>query len=341
VANLSDTYKDADGELSSSVERRPRTEAALTVLRGDHVGALYPLDRDEVVIGRSCDVAVALPDDNLSRQHARIARAPAGGEYTIEDLGSTNGTFVDGERVRGKRVLEDGCRIHLGTRTVLHFRSHDPVELQVALETYALALRDPLTGVWNRRHLEERLWSEAAFARRHGSPLSLILFDIDHFKRINDEHGHATGDAALRLLASALSELTRKEDVLARYGGEEFALVARGIDRDATLVLAERMRQAIESQQLPIGRRRTSFTISVGIAHSAAGEDVEAQQLFEAADRALRRQGRRPQHGLDRAAEQSLSRAVGLCPLGGCTTERLCTTDGSFWGGERPDRDSG
>jgi len=238
-----------------------------------------------VIIGRSTDVGITLPDDSLSRQHARIRRSGVG--YMIEDMGSTNGTFLDGERLEGPAALEDGSRIHLGSRTVLHFRLHDAVELEAARQTYALAVRDPLTGLFNRRHLQERLWSEAAFARRHNTDLSLILLDIDHFKRINDEHGHAAGDAALILLAAALTALTRQEDVLARYGGEEFALIARGIDKTKTLALAERMRLAVEEQRLPIDKGTVSFTVSIGVAHWEAGSDAEAQQLFEAADRAL------------------------------------------------------
>ena len=119
------------------------------------------------------------------------------------------------------------------------------------------------------------------------TPLSLVLLDVDHFKRLNDDHGPAAGDDALRLLAQALTTLTRQEDVLARYGGEEFALVARGIDRDATLALAERMRKGIEGQRLQTAGGPIAFTVSIGIAHSAPGEELGAQQLFEAADRAL------------------------------------------------------
>jgi two-component system cell cycle response regulator len=285
VVVLQDTFRDENVELSSSVSRGPRSEAALTVLRGENTGALYPLQGTESIIGRDPEVCVPLPDTNLSRQHARIVRTD--NVYTIEDLGSTNGTFVDGERVERARVLEDGCRVHLGTRTVLHFRLYDAVELEAARATYALTVRDPLTGTFNRRYLQERLWSEAAFARRHQTPLSLVLLDIDHFKRINDEYGHAVGDSALRALATALSALTRQEDVLARYGGEEFALIARGIDREKTLALAERMRRTIEEQRLPTTRGSLSFTVSVGIAHSDVGEEIQAQQLFEAADRAL------------------------------------------------------
>jgi diguanylate cyclase (GGDEF)-like protein len=268
------------------VARGPRSEAALTVLRGDIPGALYPLDGEEAVIGRSPEASIALADGSLSRLHARITRR--GDAFLIEDLGSTNGTFIDGERVEGRCELQDGCRIHLGMRTVLHFRLHDAVELDAARKTHALTVRDPLTGVFNRSHLEERLFAEAAFARRHRKALSLILLDVDHFKKINDQHGHAAGDEALKTLAKALADLTREEDVLARYGGEEFALIARDINRDATLALAERMRRAVEEQTLAMGEGLSlSFTVSIGIAHCEPGEVPNAQQLFVAADRAL------------------------------------------------------
>jgi diguanylate cyclase (GGDEF)-like protein len=194
---------------------------------------------------------------------------------------------VSGAGGRPPRPLDDGCRIFLGSRTVLHFRLLDKVELDAVRQTQALTVRDPLTGTFNRRHLQERLWSEAAYARRHGTPLSLMLLDVDHFKQINDVHGHAAGDDALRLLARALSTLTREEDMLARYGGEEFALVARGIDRQGTLLLAERMRSVIAQQRLPIGQHEVAFTVSIGVAHSETGEDANAQHMFEAADRAL------------------------------------------------------
>jgi diguanylate cyclase (GGDEF)-like protein len=280
-----DTTREESDELSGSVERGPRSEAVLTVLRGDKPGTLYVLVGAEAIIGRSPDVGVAIPDDTLSRQHARVQRI--GKVFAIEDLGSTNGTFVDGERVSRPRALEDGCRIFLGTKTVLHFRMLDKVELEAARHTHALTVRDPLTGAFNRRHLQERLSSEAAFARRHGTPLSLILLDVDHFKQINDDYGHTTGDAALRQLTQALSLLTRQEDVLARYGGEEFALLARGIDRNSTLVLAERIRRAVELQRLETDQGAIAFTVSVGVAYCAPGEATNAQLLFEAADRAL------------------------------------------------------
>ncbi|HKP62911.1 MAG TPA: GGDEF domain-containing protein [Polyangiales bacterium] len=285
MASPLDTYRDEEEKLSSSVERGPRTEAAITVLRGDIPGALFPLRGEEIIIGRDPDLAITLPEHSLSRRHARVRRL--GSAYMVEDLGSTNGTFVDGERISGPRALEDGSRVHLGTRTVLHFRLYDKVELEAACATYALTVRDSLTGLFNRRYLQDRLWSEAAYSKRHHAPLSLILLDVDHFKRINDQHGHSVGDAALRMLASALSELTRQEDVLARYGGEEFALIARGIDREKTLALAERIRRSIERQRLSIAGGSLGLTVSIGIAHTDTGDIARAEELFEAADRAL------------------------------------------------------
>jgi two-component system cell cycle response regulator len=285
LASQLDTSPDDYKEPTDSVGRGPRSEAALTVLRGELPGALFPLDADDMIIGRDPDGAIKLPDQNLSWQHARVLRH--GSVYTIQDLDSTNGTFVDGARVAGTRVLEDGCRVHLGTRTVLHFRLYDAVELAAACASYALTVRDPLTGVYNRRYLQERLWSEAAYCRRHCTPLSVIMLDVDHFKRINDQHGHGVGDHALCALAKMLSELTRQEDVLARYGGEEFALIVRGIDRHETLALAERIRGEIAGRPLSIANGLVSFTVSVGVAHCENGDNSDAQRLLEVADRAL------------------------------------------------------
>ncbi|HKU45032.1 MAG TPA: GGDEF domain-containing protein [Polyangiales bacterium] len=151
----------------------------------------------------------------------------------------------------------------------------------------ALTVRDPLTGIYNRRYLQERLWSEAAYSRRHATALAVIMLDIDHFKRINDHHGHGVGDDALRALANTLSELTRREDVLARYGGEEFALIARGMDRGETLALAERIRCQVADRRVPLTHGSVSFTVSVGVAHSENGEGADADRLLESADRAL------------------------------------------------------
>jgi diguanylate cyclase (GGDEF)-like protein len=271
--------------LRPSVERGPKSEGVLTVLRGANPGFLYTLELPEAVIGRSPEAEVSIPDDTLSRRHACIRRTRTG--FVLEDLGSTNGTFIDGVRMQGAHTLEDGCRISLGGRTVLHFALHDAAELEAARHTHELTVRDPLTRVFNRRHLEERFASEVAFANRHKTPLSLLLLDIDGFKRINDTYGHVAGDSTLRVLARTLLTMVRVEDVVGRYGGEEFAVLARSIDRRGTIAFAERMRKGIQELIVPTEDAGLSFTVSIGISHADGTDSCDAQRMFEAADRAL------------------------------------------------------
>ncbi|HEX2679446.1 MAG TPA: GGDEF domain-containing protein, partial [Polyangiales bacterium] len=277
--------RDDPAELSDSAARGSKSAAVLTLLRGDKPGTLYFIDRHSAALGRSPECEVMINDDSLSRRHASIYRAAD--VFMIEDLGSKNGTFVDGTRVEKPHVLDDGCRIALGSRIVLHFGLRDAVELEAARHTQALTLRDPLTGTFNRGHLEERLSSEAAYAVRHKSSLSLLLLDVDHFKQINDTYGHSAGDSALRVLAQVLSDSLREEDLLARYGGEEFAVVARGISREETIALAERMRQRVGEQSVSTESGSFSFTVSIGVAHADRGEGCTARAMFETADRAL------------------------------------------------------
>jgi two-component system cell cycle response regulator len=306
--SLLDTTRESVDDDHPSVARGPRFAAILTVLRGENPGVMYTLEGSEALVGRSPEVAVTVPDDTLSRRHAYIRRI--GNVFAIQDLESTNGTFVDGIRVEGTQALEDGCRIGVGARTVLHFRMVDAVELEAARQTYALTVLDPLTGVFNRRHLQERLAAETAYATRHGTPLSLLLLDIDHFKQINDAHGHAAGDEALCMLAKLLGKLARREDVLARFGGEEFALITRGIDQQGAFALAERARAAVAEQCLATETGTIRFTVSIGIAQCEAGAGSAAQRMFEAADRALY------------AAKDSGRNCVSIAPQAGLTGEQ-------------------
>jgi diguanylate cyclase (GGDEF)-like protein len=139
---------------------------------------------------------------------------------------------------------------------------------------------DPLTGLLNRRGLEERFAVEIARAVRERRPLAVVAIDVDHFKRVNDAHGHQAGDRALVWLSSMLCELTRGADIVARVGGEEFVIVLPGADGPSTLEFAERLRAAIES-----GDAEIPFTISAGVASALAPST--AHTLLGAADRAL------------------------------------------------------
>ncbi|HEX7479070.1 MAG TPA: GGDEF domain-containing protein [Polyangiales bacterium] len=260
-------------------------EGTLTVLAGADVGATFTLGAQVTEIGRSPDCHVMLADESVSRAHARIVRV--GKQYELEDLGSTNGTLVTDQRIEGRVLLQDGTRLQLG-RILLRFALQDEIDQQASVRMYEMSVRDGLTGMYNRRYLDERIVAEFAFAARHRAPLCVLLCDIDHFKNINDRHGHHAGDHVLRELGAQLRACVRTEDVLARYGGEEFAIIARGVDVAGGQLFAERIRGVAERMQVSWEGKRIVVTLSVGVAHTHAGAPAtKAQALVAAADSAL------------------------------------------------------
>jgi diguanylate cyclase (GGDEF)-like protein len=258
----------------------------LTVLQGPNVGAIMPLPREVNVLGRDPEVEVPIEDDSISRRHARISMRE-GGIYEIEDIGSTNGTYVAGGLVSGRVRLLDGVRVQLG-HTIFRFGLQDEVEQAASKRIYEMSVRDGLTGVYNRRYFEDRMASEFAFAARHKTPLCVILADIDHFKRINDAHGHHAGDAVLKRVAVELQAGVRTEDLVARFGGEEFVMMSRGIDVDGGRAFAERLRAVVQRAVITWEGARIPVTMSLGVAHTLSGPTfTKAELLVAAADMAL------------------------------------------------------
>lgn len=232
------------------------------------LGVSLPLD-GEAVLGREAGCALRLPADDVSRRHARIA--PADGGHVVEDLGSTNGTFVNGEAVTARR-LASGDRIRVGSFVARYLVAGD--EAARELEALAaLARRDPLTGLANRRAFEEALAREVARAVREGAPLAAIALDVDHFKRVNDGYGHAAGDAVLVEVAARAAQALRASDLLARVGGEELAALLPGATLEAAAEAAERIRARVAGAPIAAGELRLRVTLSAGCAALAAGED--------------------------------------------------------------------
>lgn len=153
-------------------------------------------------------------------------------------------------------------------------------------EVRQFALRDPLTGLGNRAAIESAAERELARARRTGQPLGLLLLDIDRFKLINDQHGHATGDVALREVAKALRSALRREDELARYGGEEFLAVLPGAHESDLFVVGERLRQAVAGLTITVRGRLLPVTVSIGGSVVRAGE-ATFEPALERSDEAL------------------------------------------------------
>jgi diguanylate cyclase (GGDEF)-like protein len=276
----------ADVEGAPRVVGSARDRCSVTVLAGPAMGALVALTGESLVVGRGADCELRIDDPGLSRRHVQVVRR--GDEPTIEDLGSRNGTLVDGELLVAPRAVHDGARVTIGRDTVLRISLQDALEEGAQRKVYESAVRDSLTGLYNRRYLDERLPAEVAYAVRHRAPFSLIVIDLDHFKRVNDTFGHLAGDAVLRLTAAMLVRMVRTEDVVARWGGEEFIVVARGTGLRNAQILAERMRRSIEQMAIPLQGAVHHITVSMGIA-AVEGEParVDAAALIAAADAAL------------------------------------------------------
>jgi diguanylate cyclase (GGDEF)-like protein len=265
----------------------PSRKAVLTVVRGGDVGRVLRLSGAlSFTLGRRSTCSYVLEDPAVSGMHARVV---AGGEdYYMADDGSTNGTFVNGERVTEPVKLADGDRVMLGPTMLLRFSLVDPGEEEALQRIYDATLRDPLTGVFNRKHLDERLASEIAYARRHATTLSVLMIDVDRFKQVNDSFGHRAGDAALKAVADVLVKGLRTEDVVARYGGEEFVVIARGTRLGEAALLGERLRELISQVTLGEAAPGLRVTASAGVASlECCGDSPTTATILAVADRRL------------------------------------------------------
>ncbi|MBK8219086.1 MAG: diguanylate cyclase [Myxococcales bacterium] len=244
-----------------------KDRALLVLLTGIHAGQVHRLDeRAPSVLGRSSDSDIIVDDAGVSRSHARLTKNAE--TWTFEDLGATNGSFVGGRRVRGATELRPGDRIQLGPNVVFRFSVTDESEAELQQKLFDSSTRDGLTQLYNRRYFDERLVAEIAYARRHATPLCLIMMDVDRFKAINDSLGHLVGDSVLRAVAGEVVRVVRTEDVVARYGGEELVVLARATGHDAGARLAERIRAAIADLDVtpPPPASEVKVTISLGVA---------------------------------------------------------------------------
>jgi two-component system, cell cycle response regulator len=272
---------------ATTVAPTGKIHACLTVLTGTSAGQMFRIPEGSSVIGRSGASQLRIDEEGVSRNHARISREAEA--VRIDDLGSRNGTYVNGERLAGAIALDEGDKIQIGPVTVLRFAHHDEIDERFHQRLVASALRDPLTRLFNKRYLLDRLDSELKFALRHDTPLSVLMLDVDHFKELNDRHGHLAGDAVLANLAAALQRAVRNEDIVARFGGEELAVVLRAAGIEQAAALGERLRRVAELMVTRYRGLELRATISVGVAAFPTTRAETVEQLLEAADQALYR----------------------------------------------------
>ncbi|MFY9256373.1 MAG: diguanylate cyclase [Fuerstiella sp.] len=250
-------------------------------------GNLIELVQAETTIGREVTCGLCLPDSSVSRRHALIERIDD--QYQITDLGSTNGICVNECRLQSA-VLSPGDRIQIGG-FIFKFLSTNHIETQYHEAVYSMMTRDGLTGTLNKRSFLDIIGREFHRAVHRHVPLSLILFDIDHFKSVNDTHGHLAGDEVLQEIGHRIGGCVAEHDVFARYGGEEFAILLAGVPLAEACLLAETCRSEVERKAFTTCCGELPITISVGVAdmtqlpqHDAASQLVQAadMKLYEA-----------------------------------------------------------
>ena len=283
----SETVVTDRSKFSWSAALRDERCDVLTIVRGPETGRVVELVGRALRVGRAPSCEIRIDDNSVSRVHVLLSKEE--GRWVLEDPGSSNGTFLAGERVQ-RRMVEDGDVFQLGPRVMLRFNRESRAQAQMMRQLYESSVKDPLTGVSNRRHLDARLQEEMSFAARHGTDLAVLIIDVDHFKRVNDTHGHDAGDVVLKQLARSMRAQIRAEDFLARYGGEEFMILARGIGLKDALAFGGRLCSVVESLSIKTSEQRIGITVSIGVSTlGACGRSLEPRALIKAADENLYR----------------------------------------------------
>jgi two-component system, cell cycle response regulator len=264
--------------VSRIVDKAITGESCLVMIYGPELGKRFPLIGDEVTVGRGADNGIVIDMDNVSRLHARVVKVEDG--HFVEDLGSTNGSYVNDIEVSRDR-LRTGDLVKIGG-AILKFIQGGNIEAMYHEEIYQMTIVDGLTQIHNKRYFLEFLDREMARCSRYERPLSLVMFDMDHFKSINDSYGHLAGDYVLKRVAELIGKHVRKEELFARYGGEEFAIIMPETTGKKAGIFCEKIRRMIEECPIVYEQKEIPITISLGIA--VMGSHREPLHFIKAAD---------------------------------------------------------
>lgn len=272
----------------SNIAKAPQPDGSvpyLVVLAGESVGRVIRLHPDSTMVAgrsRSCDVFIDC--SNISRRHATF-ELDVDAQTTVVDLGSTNGTLVNGKKV-DRSLLHDGDRVCFGN-VILRYSQKDGLEFDFQKKLYDKATKDVLTGAFNKRYFLEALNKEFSFHSRRDAPLSLIMMDLDDFKKINDTYGHVNGDIVLKSLASELLQCLRREDLLARFGGEEFVVIFRDTHLEEALSVARKLMDLVNSLSFETLDASFGIGVTMGVATYYKENYTSPDDLLMAADRNL------------------------------------------------------
>ncbi len=272
--------------LVSELNKASSAEACLIVVRGQQQGKRYELSAPVMRIGRDSSSDIVIDDPKVSRQQAKIIKERTA--VLLVDGGSTNGTFVNDCR------LESGASIVLGKEdmikvgaTILKYLPRGALEIRYIGMLEAKANTDPLTQVYNKGYLLDALDAEFKRAKALETAFSVLFFDLDHFKQVNDTYGHDAGDRVLIQVSQILrNAVSVSHGILGRYGGEEFVALLPGHAEAEAESFAEFVRRSIEQHHFQLEERTIKMTASIGVA-SLAKDCSDARELLKRADQAV------------------------------------------------------
>lgn len=244
-------------------------------------GKRYVLGDEPLTVGRGQENRIVLDNDSVSRRHCRIEKRNS--SWHVVDLDSTNGTYVNDAQVT-EYQLRRGDQVKIGD-TIVKFLSGSDLEAQYHETIYKMTIIDGLTQIHNKRYVMETLEREIPRARRHGRPLSVLMFDIDHFKGINDNFGHLAGDYVLKELATLVKSRLRPDDIVGRYGGEEFCALLPETSLAGAASIAEDLRKRVEERRFIFEGESMPVTVSLGCAE--LGGEMDLLVLIKSADEKL------------------------------------------------------
>ncbi len=255
----------------------------LLEIYGRNLGKRRDIEKEGIVIGRADDADIPLDDQSVSRRHVRINKQKK--DFIVTDLSSTNGTYLNDAKIEQATILRNGDRIKVGT-TIFKFICSDDMEAEYFDQLYQYSIRDGLTGLYNKKNLLETLDNEFQRCKRYDRSLTVMMMDLDHFKKVNDTYGHLVGDRVLVLVAEVLKNYFRTADFISRFGGEEFCVILPETPLASAHLTAERIRMAVSNIKLNDNGREITVTISIGLA-GFAKEMAVFTDLVAAADKML------------------------------------------------------
>ncbi len=272
-------------ELKKKAADKVTLIPTLIVIAGDLFGQMINLEeKKKVFFGRGSECDVVINNPSLSRKHCVVKNE--NGKIILEDLNSTNGTFVNGIRV-SRVELESGQRVFLGDICAFKFAYQDDIDLDLNRLILDKAIKDRLTNVYNRTYFDELLRKEFLFHKRANLPLSLIFIDLDDFKKINDTFGHICGDEILKKVAMSLKSKVRESDYVCRYGGEEFVIILKNTNFEKAMKKAESLRKIINSIELLCNANQIGVSASLGVSTFENGNFKSEKRLLAEADSAM------------------------------------------------------